>query len=324
MGGIGAGAGVKIERGVLILRQAGRVAVAVAGVGRSTGGGELAPARRLGKLPDESVCKSTAGRANGLGYAAGCRRAPVIGDPDGGVGEMRGDVVGGRKGYATVSEWNCAAVDAGSVPLRAEGVDPCADVSELFGEHAAAFFDIEKDNGVPGEAFGFGGAGRSHAIFGAEGRGVGASEFLVKTAVEEDEESETGLQDGGAFAHPLVARGARRDIEPVAEKVKLPAQGGQQGVAGVKVGVKAEIGFVQPGGRFVLLRGALNLPRCGDAWKQNGERDEQEEKFRGSSGEFPHPRQADCRKATDCSEVTSNRLRQRMFLQATMSSWRTM
>jgi len=86
-------------------------------------------------------------------------------------------------------------------------------------------------------------------------------------------------------------------------------QDGERGIAGVEVLVKAKVAF----------------GRVGLGWRSGEERQQQgdgERSLASARGQAWHP-QADCRKATDWMPATSNRLRQRTFWQATMSSRRT-
>ena len=110
---------------------------------------------------------------------------------------------------------------------------------------AAAFFLIEKDDGVGGEVFATCGCDGSGGVLCAESGGSGAGPFGagdlgVGFAVSEDEEAETGAEECVALADPTIVVCAGRIGEPVSGDVEVLTQRGKGAIAGVVVAIEAE------------------------------------------------------------------------------------
>ena len=136
--------------------------------------------RRLRELPDfrePDAALGWAWRVSGRTYrkrAAGCGRAGVVDRP---VNDLAASsaVANIFRGHyiAIVFRRNAGAVDASAEPRGGDAVNPRIDVGLLLGQHAAALFLVEKDDGFVWKAFAVGCCSGSLRIGVAELRGVG-------------------------------------------------------------------------------------------------------------------------------------------------------
>jgi hypothetical protein len=279
--GVGRGCNTEIEGEVW---QSWSVTVAVGGVSLGAGCGEFFAARGLSVLPRRDVGRSAGGERRRLQGAAVGWRAGVLIDPEGDVVEMlRGDefaeVLDGGNGLAGgVVDGLAAGVDAGKIAGVRDGLGPREEVSGLICVEAAAFFLIEKDDGVSGEVFAAcgcdGGGGVLHAESGGSGAGAfGAGDLGVGFAVGEDEEAEAVAQECVALADPAVVVCAGRIGEPVSGEGEVLSQRGRGVVAGVVVAVEAD-GILGCGRGNVIWRDWLRAGCC----------DEKDESGKGDRG----------------------------------------
>ena len=169
-------------------------------------------------------------------------------------GDLLADVLDGGDGLAgAVVDGLAAGVDAGEIAGVRDGLGPGEKIGGLVVVEAAAFFLIEKDDGVGGEVFALGGGDGCCGVFFAERSWGGAGSLClfdlgVEFAVGQDQKAEVVMQENVAFALPAVLVLAGRVGEPVAGEGEVPAQGGQGVVAGIVVAVEADWVLRRPGG----------------------------------------------------------------------------
>ena len=122
---------------------------------------------------------------------------------------------------------------------------PCEEVGGLVVVEAAAFFLIEKDDGVSGEVFALSCGDGDGCVFGSKGGGrgavaFGAGNFGVGFSVGKDEEAEVISEEDVALAEPRIVMRAGGIGEPVSGEGEVAAESGECGVSGVLVAVKAD------------------------------------------------------------------------------------
>src|SRR5216684_3255142 len=222
-----------------------RVTVSVGVIVRRALCREALPLRRLRKLPDISRVDSTLRRSRWLPRkrASRRRRANVVSHKKRNLSSasILLNIVGSDDTDFAFSSRNPRAINPGTKSGGSHRIHPGEDVRLLLRQHAPAFLDVEKDNGVRWEAFSPGRFDSGLSIRLTQRRRV-VPQVFVEPSVEQDKESESRRVELRAVPCPGIRLRPRRIVEPVSRKRKCLAQGPEVGVARIVVAVKAEIG----------------------------------------------------------------------------------
>src|SRR5215469_13843158 len=132
------------------------IAVSV-GVVVVTHSGERPAPGRLDKLPHIGEWRPAIGRAGRLFWkdATWGWRAGILGDPIGELSLLRivANIVGSHDAGLAFFGWNARAINARAEAGRGDRIGPGIDVALLRGQHAPAFFDIQKNDGLGRKTF---------------------------------------------------------------------------------------------------------------------------------------------------------------------------
>src|SRR5215469_11879037 len=198
---------------------------------------------RLDKLPHVGEWRPAIGRAGRLFRKDATRgwRAGILGDPIGKLSPLRvvANIVSSHDTGLAFFGWNARAINARAEAGGGDRIGPGIDVALLLGQHAPAFFDIQKNDGLGGKPLAMGGCNRGLCVCLCQGNGI-LLQLLFQPAIEKDEKAEARGFEDRTLASPGIALRSGRIVEPVSGIREGLTKSLEVRVAGIVVAVETQ------------------------------------------------------------------------------------